>query len=86
MRSAAVKSAISVAAEDVATANHAQRMNLAGQVLRSPGRWAEIMAEGVAANATILASAMGEQAIPDTDLEFAVASLWDAYAGSNGTL
>lgn len=83
VRSAAVKAAIDVAAEDAGTANHTQRMNLANRVLMSPGRWAEIMAEGVAANVTIVSKAMADQEIPDGDIEFTVTSLWNAYAGAD---
>ncbi len=83
VRSAITKSAIDVASEDAGASNHARRVELAGQVLRSPGRWAEMMAEGVAANGTIVAKAMAGQEIPDDDIAFAASSLWDAYAGSS---
>lgn len=84
VRGAAIKGAIAVAAEDVKAANHTRRMNLAGQVLRSPGRWAELMAEGVAANVAIVTKAMAGREVPDGDIEFTVNSLWDAYAGQEG--
>ena len=84
VRAAAVKGAIAVAAEAPNTANHARRLQLASQVLMSPGRWAEIMAEGVAANGSVVTKAMANQEIPDGDIEYTVNSLWDAYAGSDG--
>ncbi len=80
---AAVKAAVDVAAEADTVANHAKRVQLANQVLMSPARWGEIMAESVAVNGTILAQAMADQVVPDGDIEFVVASLWDAYAGSD---
>ncbi len=79
---AAVKAAVDVSAEDGGTANHARRTMLANQVLMSPARWGQILAEGVAVNGTILAEAMADQVVPDGDIEFVVASLWDAYAGA----
>lgn len=84
VRAAAVKTAIAVASERSAVENHVRRVQLATQVLMSPGRWAEIMAEGVAANPSIVSKAMGGEAIPDDDLEFTVSSLWNAYAGQDG--
>lgn len=81
VRGAITKSAIDVSSEDAKTANHARRVELAGQVLRAPGRWAEIMAEGIAANSTIVALAMGGETIPDDAIAFSASALWDAYAG-----
>ena len=81
VRSAITKSAIDVAAEDAATPNHARRVELAGQVLRSTENWAGKIAEGVAANGTIVTKAMNGETIPDDDIEFVVNGLWDAYAG-----
>lgn len=83
VRSAITKTAIDVAAEDAQTPNHARRMELAGQVLRSPARWAEMIADGVAANSTIVAAFMAGQEVSDNDISFAASSLWDAYAGSS---
>jgi hypothetical protein len=85
VQAAAIKAAVSVAAEDSGTANHDRRLQLAGQVLRSPEAWGRVLAQGVASNASILANAMTDTEIPDSDIEYTVNSLWDAYAGQANT-
>lgn len=68
------KSAIAVAAEDPATANHVQRLAYGNKVLMNPGGYAELMAQGVSTNAAI------SSASSDSDIEFTVNSQWNAYA------
>jgi hypothetical protein len=80
---AAVEAAINVTAESTKTANHANRASLARKVLMSPRRWGELMAVAVAVNGTINQKYATGEEIPDGDISFVVASLWDAYAGSD---
>lgn len=68
------KSAIAIAAEDPATANHAQRVAFGNKVLMNPSGYAELMAQGVTTNAAITISST------DSDIEFTVNSEWNAYA------
>lgn len=80
VRMAAISAAIDVASESRKTAN-VNRTNLARQVLMSPQRWGELMAQAVAVNGTINAKFASGEAVPDGDIQFVVASLWNAYAG-----
>lgn len=80
VRAACVRAAVAVTGEGAGAANHAARADLARQVLRSPGAWAERFAEAAATNATLLTYAtVGE--MPDGDIEYTINSLWDAFAG-----
>lgn len=72
---AMVKSAIAVVNEAATTAYHATRAQWATQVLRDPEHYAKRVACGVAANPVITAASS------DSDIEFTVNSIWDAYAG-----
>lgn len=88
---AAVKIALDVSAEAPATANHARRVAYARQVLQNPEQAARNMALGVAANTSISASVVSNGATgpartatttaTDSDIEFTVSSIWNAYAG-----
>ena len=71
---AAVKAAIAVQAEDVATANHAERSAWAYQVLHGP--------EGVAPKIAMAAATSVVLTIdsPDADIEFTVNAMWNAFA------
>jgi hypothetical protein len=80
---AAVEAAINVTSESTRTANHASRASLARKVLMSPRRWGELMAVAVAVNTTINQKYATGEAVPDGDISFVVASLWDSYAGSD---
>lgn len=75
VQGAMVKSALAVASEDPATAGHGTRVAWATQVLRDPAHYAARMAYGVAVNPVITAESS------DSDIEFTVNSVWDAYAG-----
>lgn len=72
---AMVKAALAVAAEDAATEHHATRSQWATQVLRDPAHYAARMAYGVAANGAVTTDST------DSDIEFTVNSIWNAYAG-----
>lgn len=82
---AAVKAAIDVSSETRRT-NGSSRAALARQVLMSPRRWGELMAVAVAVNATINGKWADKEEVPDDDIQFVVASLWDAYAGSDADM
>ena len=74
VQQAAVKSAIAVSAEDAQTANHAERVAWGNQILRSPEGYGKTIAYGVLTNALI------GMASSDSDIEFTVNSMWNAYA------
>lgn len=75
---AIVDAAIDVQAEPPATANHANRAALALAVLREPEKWTPLFARAVEINPVVQAA--GALAL-DGDIKFAVASVWNAYAG-----
>jgi hypothetical protein len=60
--------------------NHANRLAYANAILVNPALQASFMAPGVLTNATISAEAGTPQTIPDSDMDFVVASLVDIYA------
>ena len=66
--------AIQIQAEAGNTANHTARSRLAGQVLNDPPGWAKLFAKAVATNAAITAASL------DSDIQFTVNSMWDAFA------
>lgn len=74
VQQAAVKTAIAVMAEDDGAAGHAERCALAHQVLHNPQQSARTLVYGmVTGNIDAYAS--------DSDLEWMMASIWNAYAG-----
>ena len=75
VQAAMVKAAIAVSSEDPSTEAHSTRVQWATQVLRDPAHYAARMAFGVAANPIITAESS------DSDIEFTVNSVWNAYAG-----
>lgn len=75
VRQAMIKSAVAVMAEDAETANHTARATFAQTALHEPERTAAIMALGVVTNAVITSEST------DSDIEFTVNSMWNAYAG-----
>ena len=83
---AMVKACLAVAAEDTGTAHHAQRREYAVRVLREPARHAPDFASAVAGTSGITDDRLGgvEGAAvwtgTDSDLEFLVASVYDALA------
>lgn len=72
---AAISSAKDIMAEAGDTAGHLKRTEYAVQVLRSPQVFGPLMAQGVASNVAISAGST------DSDIQFTVNSLWNAYAG-----
>lgn len=76
VESAVVEAALAISAEDAQTANHANRVALAKQVLQAPKYWSEVMASGVASNATV------QNSPNDANLLAAVNANWNAYAGA----
>ena len=72
-----VAAALAISSEDGATAHHAERIALAKRVLQDPEEYARRFALPVATNAEVSAAGV---AAKDSDLEFVVASVWDALA------
>lgn len=81
---AMMTAAVNVYSEATNTAGHAQRRNLALQVF-SGSFGVGTMCLAVLTNATIAAEAVlattPDYAIPDGDIQFAVNSLWNDFAG-----
>jgi hypothetical protein len=76
VRVAITTAAINISSEAPETANHANRVAYALAVLRSPGSYAAVMAEGAAQDSNV-------QAAPtDANIMSAVAGQWNAYAGT----
>ena len=80
----ALKVAQNVASEDPATANHENRVNYAARVLRGADNALLLAMHLAASNATIAATLEtdGGSAVPDGDIEFALATIWDARANA----
>ncbi len=72
---AAVTAGKDIQAEVGSTPGHVKRTDYALQVLRSPQVFGPLFAQGVASNPAI------SGASTDSDIQFTVNSLWDAYAG-----
>lgn len=72
---AAITGAKDVMAEPANTNGHALRTAYAQQVLKSAQVYGPLMAQGVASNVAISAGST------DSDIQFTVNSLWDAYSG-----
>lgn len=80
----ALKAAQNVAAEDPATANHANRAKYAGRVLTGDDK-ALLLALHIAASNPTIASTLessGGPAVPDGDIEYAMGQIWDARANA----
>jgi hypothetical protein len=81
----ATKVAQMVVAEDVATEDHAVRVNYAGRIIRGTDNPKMIATHVISSNPTIQA-AIDESPelygsnIPDGDIEFALSSIWTARA------
>jgi hypothetical protein len=77
------KTAQNVASEDPAAPHHTERINYAGLVIRGDEKPQLVAAHVISSNATIGAAidsdppALGSN-VPDGDIEFALASIWDA--------
>lgn len=75
-QTAALKSATSVMSEEDTTAGHAERTAFANKVLLSPALQSQAIAFGVAAQPGIT-----DENATDSDIEFTINSLWDAWSG-----
>jgi hypothetical protein len=77
------KVAQQVAAEDPGTANHVERVDYAGMVLRGEEKPKLVAAHVISSNASISATIESDPTklganVPDGDIEFALASIWDS--------
>ncbi|RWP05111.1 hypothetical protein [Mesorhizobium sp.] len=80
----ALKAAQNVAAEDPATANHANRVAYAGRVMTGEDKALLLALHIAASNATIAGTleSSGGDAVPDGDIEYAMGQIWDARANA----
>ncbi|MCD9817672.1 hypothetical protein [Bradyrhizobium japonicum] len=77
------KVAQNVASENPATAHHAERIDYAALVIRGEEKPQLVAAHVISSNPTIAAAIERDPAahgsnVPDGDIEFALASIWDA--------
>ncbi|MGX1151466.1 hypothetical protein [Bradyrhizobium ottawaense] len=77
------KVAQNVASEDPATADHAARMNYAEMVIRGDEKPKLVSAHVISSNPTIAAAIESDPGaygsnVPDSDIEFALSSIWTA--------
>ena len=81
----AFKVAQAVATEDPGTADHAERADYAGRVIRGDEHQQMMAAHVISSNPTIAAAIASEPQsfgsnVPDGDIEFALSSVWTARA------
>jgi hypothetical protein len=79
----AFKVAQNVASEDAGTANHTERVNYAEMIMRGDDKPNLMAAHVISSNPTISMAIEAEPGsmgsnVPDGDIEFALASIWDA--------
>jgi hypothetical protein len=72
-----------VASEDAGTAHHAERIAYSGMVIRGEEKPQIVAAHVISSNPSISAQIESDPAalgsnVPDGDIEFAMASIWDA--------
>ena len=77
------KAAIAVMSEDTGTTNHAERVLFAKEVLNGTAS-VRAFAVGVATNATIATAISNGSDVSDSDVEFTVNSIYNAYALAGG--
>lgn len=70
-----VKTAVAVVSEAGTVNNHASRTTFATAVCRNPEAYANQYSQAVTTNGAITAASS------DSDIEFTVNSMWDAFAG-----
>ena len=80
-----LKVAQNVASEDVATPDHDVRVDYAGRVIRGAENPKNMAAHVISSNPTIAAEIEAEPLsygsnVPDSDIEFALSSIWTARA------
>lgn len=80
----ALKAAQNVANESDATPNHANRIAYAGRVLKGDDKALLLALHIAASNATIASTleTSGGDAVPDSDLEYAMGQVWDVRANA----
>lgn len=80
----ALGAAQQVASEDVATPNHDNRVLYASRIFRGEEDALMLSMHVVSSNPTIAETITnsGGDAVPDNDLQFALASIWDARANA----
>jgi len=79
-----LKTAQNVASEDPAAPNHQNRVDYAERIFRG-GDNALLIAMHLAAANAVIASTLetqGGPAVPDGDIEFAMATIWDARSNA----
>jgi len=83
----ALKVAQNVASEDPGAANHANRVAYSSRIFAGQDNAVLLAQHVVSSNPTIAATmeADGSDAVPDGDIEFALASIWDARANAFAT-
>jgi hypothetical protein len=79
----AFKVAQNVASEDPVTANHAERLEYSGRIMRGDDKPNLIATHVISSNPSIAANIEAEPPlygsnVPDGDIEFALASIWTA--------
>jgi hypothetical protein len=79
-----LKVAQNIASEDEATANHANRVEYAGAIFRGDDNATLLAMHVAASNPTISATleTEGGDAVPDGDIEFALATIWDGRSNA----
>jgi hypothetical protein len=83
----ATKVAQNVASEDPGTANHANRVDYAARVIRGTDNAKMIATHVISSNPSIQATITSAPElyganVPDGDIEFALASIWDARSNA----
>jgi hypothetical protein len=81
------KTAQNVSSEDAGTANHANRIAYAGRVIVGGDNPKNMAAHIIASNGTIQNAITSNPSlfgsnVPDGDIEFAMASIWDARSNA----
>lgn len=82
---ALIAAATNVLNEDPATANHQNRVAWANAIYLSPAQHVNTLLPGLLSNATLAGEAGGAVGtsgtpVPDADMDFVIASLFNAYA------
>lgn len=79
-----LKVAQNVASEDPGTENHANRVEYSSAIFRGDDNAALLSMHIAASNPTIAATleTEGGDAVPDGDIEFAMATIWDARSNA----
>jgi hypothetical protein len=76
VRMAMLDAATDIYSESTATTHHAQRGDLAVNVVRDPARWSAAFVELICADSTSLTTGSS-----DADIKTAISSVWNVIAG-----